>query len=77
MEKRITQAERLDRKEQLRAEVAKREAEIRDLQEELAKLLADCEHTYANGQVAVAGNRTKVCVHCGRIVQSRDEKLWG
>ena len=29
------------------------------------------------GSVAVAGNRTKICVHCGRIVQSRDEKLWG
>ena len=77
MENRITQAERLDRKEQLRAEVAKREAEIRDLQAELQALLVDCEHTYANGQLAVAGNRTKVCVHCGRIVQSHGEKLWG
>jgi len=77
MENRITQAERLARKDLLRVEVAKREAEIRDLQEELAKLLSDCEHTYANGSVAVAGNRTKICVHCGRIVQSRDEKLWG
>jgi len=77
MEDRITQAERLARKDVLRAEVAKREAEIRDLQEELSRLLADCEHTYANGAVAVAGNRTKVCVHCGRIVENRDEKLWG
>jgi len=77
MEKSITQAERLARKDELRVEVAKREAEIRDLQEELSRLLADCEHTYANGSVAVAGNRTKICVHCGRIVQARDEKLWG
>jgi len=77
MENRITQAERLARKDLLRIEVAKREAEIRDLQEELTKLLADCEHTYPNGQVAVAGNKTKICVHCGRIVQLRDEKLWG
>lgn len=76
MENRITQAERLARKDELRVEVAKREAEIRDLQEQLAKLLADCEHTYADGQVAVAGNRTKICVHCGRIVQGH-EKLWG
>jgi hypothetical protein len=77
MENRISQAERLARKDSLRVEVAKREAEIRDLQEELAKLLADCEHTYPNGQAAVAGNKTKICVHCGRIVQGRDEKLWG
>jgi len=77
MENRISQADRLARKDELRAEIAKREAEIRDLQEQVSKLLADCEHTYPNGQVAVAGHKTKICVHCGRIVQGRDEKLWG
>jgi hypothetical protein len=77
MEDRITQAERLARKDALRDQIAKREAEIRDLQEELARLLADCEHTDANGQIAVAGSRTKICVHCGRIVPLHDEKLWG
>ncbi|HEY7723893.1 MAG TPA: hypothetical protein VH880_01075 [Anaeromyxobacteraceae bacterium] len=77
MENRINQAERLARKDALRDQIAKRESEIRGLQEELSRLLADCEHTYANGQVAVAGTRTKICVHCGRIVPLHDEKLWG
>ncbi len=73
----MTQAQRLARKETLRADVAKLEREIRELQEEIAELLEGCEHTDATGASAVIGGRTKVCAHCGRVVSTHAEKLWG
>ena len=73
----MTQAQRLARKETLRAEVAKLEREIREVQEEIADLLESCEHTDATGASAVIGGRTKVCAHCGRVVSAHAEKLWG
>ncbi len=73
----LTQAERLARKEYLKNDVASLERQIRDLQEQIARLLDGCEHTDGSGRSAVIGGRTKVCTHCGRIVTSRSEKLWG
>ncbi len=72
----LTQTERLARKEFLKNDVAKLERQIREMQEQIANLLDGCEHTDGNGRSAVIGDRTKVCVHCGRIV-STHEKLWG
>lgn len=72
----LTQAERLARKDFLKNDVAKLERQIRDMQDQIAILLDHCEHTDGNGRTAVIGDRTKVCVHCGRIV-STHEKLWG
>lgn len=73
----LTQAERLARKDFLRNDVAKLERQLRELQEQLARLLEGCEHTDANGRSSVVGGRTKVCAHCGRIVTAHNEKLWG
>ncbi len=74
----LTQAERLARKDFLRSDVAKLERQLRDLQEQIARLLEGCEHTDASGRSSVIGGRTKVCAHCGRIVTaSHTEKLWG
>ncbi len=73
----MTQAERLAKREALRGEIAKIEVGLRELLEEERRLLSGCEHTYANGQSAVVGGRTKVCVPCGRTLVARDEKLWG
>jgi predicted nucleic acid-binding Zn-ribbon protein len=72
----LTQAERLARKDFLKNDVAKLERQIRDMQDQIASLLDSCEHTDGNGRTAVIGDRTKVCVHCGRIVNTH-EKLWG
>ncbi len=72
----LTQAERLARKDFLKNDVAKLERQIRDMQDQIATLLDNCEHTDGNGRTAVIGDRTKVCVHCGRIV-STHETLWG
>ena len=72
----LTQAERLARKEFLKNDLSKLERQIRDTQEQIALLLATCEHTDGNGRSSVIGGRTKVCAHCGRIV-TRTEKLWG
>ena len=73
----LTQAERLARKEYLKNDVATLERQIRDLQEQIARLLDGCEHTDGSGRSAIIGGRTKVCTHCGRIVTSKNEKLWG
>ena len=74
----LTLAERLARKDFLRSDVAKLERQLRDLQEQIARLLEGCEHTDPSGRSSVIGGRTKVCAHCGRIVTaSRTEKLWG
>jgi hypothetical protein len=47
------------------------------LLEQEEELLRDCSHTYAGGKSALVGGRVRVCVHCGRSVQGKDEKLWG
>jgi hypothetical protein len=47
------------------------------MQEQLAEILDGCEHTDGNGKSALIGGRTKVCAHCGRIVNTHSEKLWG
>ncbi len=73
----MKQAERLVRRDELRAEIAKREAELETLRDELARLLADCEHTYADGRHATAGGSVKLCALCGRVLKGREEKLWG
>ncbi len=73
----LTQAERLARKEFLRSDAAKLERQLRELQEQIARLLEGCEHTDASGRSAVIGGRTRVCAHCGRIVVGHSDKLWG
>lgn len=73
----LSQAERLSRKEYLKNDVVKLERQIREMQDQLAELLDGCEHTDGNGKSAVIGGRTKVCAHCGRIVNMHTEKLWG
>ena len=73
----MTQAERLAKRDALRSEIAKLEANLRALLEEEKALLAGCAHTYANGQSALVGASTKVCVHCGKLMNPKDEKLWG
>ncbi len=73
----LTQAERLARKEFLKSDAAKLERQLRDIQDQIARLLEGCEHTDANGRSSVVGGRTKVCAHCGRIVAGHSEKLWG
>ncbi len=73
----VTQEERLARRDALRAEIVKFEDSIRSLLEQEETLLKDCSHTYPDGKSALFGGRTKVCVHCGRAVAGKDEKLWG
>jgi hypothetical protein len=73
----VTQEERLVKRDALRAEIVKLEESIRLLLEQEEVLLKECSHTYAGGQSALVGGRTKICVHCGRSVAGKDEKLWG
>ena len=73
----LTQAERLARKDFLRSDVAKLERQLRDLQEQIARLLEGCEHLYSDGRGAATGGRVKICSICGRLLKQRDEKLWG
>jgi hypothetical protein len=72
----LSQPERLARKETLHGELARLEAMMRAVNEELSTLLACCEHTDADGRSAILGARTKVCAHCGSIVARRGDKLW-
>jgi hypothetical protein len=73
----LTQAERLARKEFLKSDAARLELQLREVQEQMARLLDECEHTDANGRSALIGGRTKVCAHCGRVVAVHGAKLWG
>jgi hypothetical protein len=73
----VTQDERLAKRDSLRAEIVKLEESIRSLLEQEEDLLRECNHTYAGGSSALVGGRVKVCVHCGRSIQGKDEKLWG
>ena len=73
----MTQAERLARRADLRADIAKREMELEQLRAEETRLLDGCEHLYADGRGAAAGGRVKICSICGRLLPGRDEKLWG
>jgi hypothetical protein len=73
----VTQAERLSRRAELRAEIAKRELELERLRLEEVRLLEGCEHSYADGRGASTGARVKICSVCGRLLPQRDEKLWG
>jgi len=73
----LTQPERLARREFLKSDAAKLERQLRDLQEQLVRLLDGCEHTDANGRSSIVGGRTKVCAHCGRIITGHTDKLWG
>ncbi len=73
----MDQAERLARREELRAEIAKHEAALAALRAEEARLLDGCEHHYADGRSAATGGRVKICAICGHVLPGRDEKLWG
>ncbi len=73
----MTQAERLVRREELRAEITKHEEALEALREEEERLLGACDHCYADGRHAIVGGRIKVCAICGHVLKSRDEKLWG
>lgn len=73
----MTQAERIARRETLRAEIARREKDLASLREEEAKVLRDCEHTYPDGRLAATGGQVKICAICGRVLPKRDDKLWG
>ena len=73
----VTQEERLAKRDALRAEILKLEESIKGLLEQEETLLKDCSHTYPGGKSALVGEPTKVCVHCGRAVAGKDEKLWG
>ncbi len=58
---RVTQAERLARREQLRADIAKRELDLEQMRAEESRLLEGCEHLYADGRGAATGGRVKIC----------------
>jgi hypothetical protein len=73
----VTQAERLARRAELRADIGKRERELEVLRIEETRLLDGCEHVYADGRNAATGGRVKICSICGRLLPNRDEKLWG
>ncbi len=73
----MTQAERLARRAELRADIAKREVELEELRSEESRLLDGCEHLYADGRGASTGGRVRICSICGRLLPQRDEKLWG
>ena len=73
----MTQAERLARRAELRAEIEKRKGELEALVEEEARLLDGCEHLYGDGRSAATGGRVRICAICGRLIKHRDEKLWG
>jgi hypothetical protein len=73
----VTQAERLDRRAELRADIEKARGELEALLEEETRLLEQCEHLYADGRGAATGGRVKICSICGRLLPNRDEKLWG
>ena len=77
----MTQAERLARRAELRADIEKRNAELEALLEEEARLLDDCEHTYGDGRVHVDFNPAEHftgytgVVHGGIIATVLDEIL--
>ncbi|ACG74126.1 hypothetical protein AnaeK_2902 [Anaeromyxobacter sp. K] len=73
----MTQSERLARRTELRVEIAKHEAALAALRADEARLLEDCDHTYADGRSAGVGGAVRVCAVCGRVLKHRDEKLWG
>ncbi len=73
----MTQNERLNRREQLRADIVRLEGNLAALREEEARLLEDCEHQYADGRNASTGGRVRICAICGRVLKQRDDKLWG
>jgi hypothetical protein len=73
----VTQTERLARRDALRAEIAKHEGMLAALRAEEAKLLDECDHSYADGRHATTGARVKICAICGRVMPTRDDKLWG
>ena len=57
----MTQTERLARRDELRAEIAKHESQLAALRAEEAKLLDECDHNYADGRHATTGARVKIC----------------
>jgi hypothetical protein len=73
----VDQSERLARREALRVEISKHESALAALRADEARLLEECEHSYADGRHAAAGGRVKICAICGRVLKGREEKLWG
>jgi hypothetical protein len=75
--RRVTQAERLTRRAELRADIEKLKGELEALLDEEARLLEGCEHAYGDGRSASTGGRVRICAICGHLLKQRDEKLWG
>ncbi len=73
----MTQEERLARRNELRADIHKLEAELEGLRAAEGRLLEGCEHAYADGRSAGTGGQVRICAICGRVLKSRDVKLWG
>ncbi len=73
----MTQADRLARRAELRADIDKVRGELDALVEDERRLLEGCEHVYADGRSAATGGRIRICAICGRLMRQRDEKLWG
>ena len=73
----MTQAERLARRAELRADIEKLRGDLEAILEEEARLLDGCVHEYADGRSAATGGRIRICAICGRLIKHRDEKLWG
>ncbi|HET8541205.1 MAG TPA: hypothetical protein VFL83_15125 [Anaeromyxobacter sp.] len=73
----MTQAERLARRAELRADIEKLRGELEALLDDEARLLEGCEHVYADGRSASTGGRVRICAICGRLLKNREEKLWG
>ncbi len=73
----MTQAERLARRAELRADIEKVKGELDALLEDETRLLEGCEHVYGDGRSAATGGRVRICAICGRLIKHRDEKLGG
>ncbi|HEX9051580.1 MAG TPA: hypothetical protein VF841_13695 [Anaeromyxobacter sp.] len=73
----MTQAERLARRAELRADIDKVKGELEGLLEDESRLMEGCEHVYEDGRSAATGGRVRICAICGQLIKHRDEKLWG
>ena len=74
----LTQAERLARRDFLKSDAAKLERQLRDVQEQLSRLLEGCEHTDAQRPPL---HRGRPHARCAPTVAASSpgtaDKLWG